>query len=274
MSKIPGVENEVSMGSSEMKIPSQYDNVDWGAKTKLVNRKVTSKSTKDGTVYGSKALMTKEGKMSFIDHLLNEGDDPTMLPEIVIGEIKKNVRAGAKDLQQKWKNALELVNKAFHVSNVQLPVPSKKGAWKQYEELLRFGVQQLAASRGINGGWRTSQLLVREDSQQPADTYCDGCDRPETECVCEDCDNKDQVIEAEETHIGKRRYFVEIPGERAQEVDGKDMDEIIDAISNKIRNSRHVTGTKVRVEERSKEHAVLTVWVNGIKRERITIKQV
>jgi hypothetical protein len=244
MSKIPGVENEVSTASSEMKIPSQYDNVDWGAKTKLVNRKVTSKSTKTGVVYGSKAIMTKEGKMSFIDHLLAEGDDPTLLPDILVAELKKNIRAGAKDLEQKWKNALELVNKAFHVSNVQLPTPSKKGAWKQYEELLRFGVQQLAASRGINGNWRTSKLLVKEAQQQ------------------------------DQTHIGKRRFFVEIPGERAQEVEGANMDEIIDAIANKIRNSRHVTGTKVRVEERDKDHAVLTVWVNDIKRDRIIIKQV
>lgn len=242
MSKIPGVENEVSTSSSEMKIPSQYDNVDWGAKTKLVNRKVTSKSTKDGTVYGSKALMTKEGKLTFIGHLIAESDDPTLLPEMVIGELKSNIRKGAKDLEQKWKNALELVHKAYHVSNVQLPTPTKKGAWKQYEELIRFGVQQLSATRGIKGEWRTSSVLVREAQDQ--------------------------------NHIGKRRYFIEIPGERAQEVDAANMDEIIEAISNKIRNSRHVTGTKVRIEERTKDYAVLTVWVNDVKRERITIKQV
>jgi hypothetical protein len=243
MSKIPGVENEVSTSSSEMKIPSQYDNVDWGAKTKLVNRKVSSFSTKDGTVYGSKALMTKEHKLTFIGHLISESDDPTMLPDMVISELKSNIRKGAKDLEQKWKNALELVHKAYHVSNVQLPTPTKKGAWKQYEELIRFGVQQLSATRGIKGEWRTSSVLVREAA-------------------------------AGESHIGRRRYFVEIPGERAQEVEAGNMDEIIEAISNKIRNSRHVTGTKVRVEERTKDYAVLTVWVNDVKRERITVKQV
>jgi hypothetical protein len=245
MSKISGVENEVSTSSSEMKIPSQYDNVDWGARTKLVNRKVSNKSSKDGTVYGSKALMTKEGKLTFIGHLIAESDDPTLLPDMVVSELKGNIRKGAKDLEQKWKNALELVHKAYHVSNVQLPTPTKKGAWKQYEELIRFGVQQLSATRGIKGDWRTSSVLVRE-----------------------------AAAAGEQSHIGKRRYFVEIPGERAQEVEGANMDEIIDAISNKIRNSRHVTGTKVRVEERTKDHAVLTVWVNEVKRERITIKQV
>lgn len=242
MSTIPDVENEVSKGSSEMKIPSQYDNVDWGKKTKLVNRKVTHKERgPGGKVYGSKAIMTKESKQTFIEHLLSEGDEPTMLPAVIVGEIKSNIRKGAKDLQQKWKNALELVHKAYQVANVRRPVPTEKGAWKQYEELIQHAVKQLVATRGLNGEWRVSSLLVRE---------------------------------ADEQHIGKRRFFVEIPGERAQEVDGDNLDDIIEAIANKITRSRDVHGTKVRIEERSKTHAVLTVWVNGIKRERIIVKEV
>lgn len=250
MSKIPDVENEVSTSSPEMKIPSQYDNVDWGAKTKVVNRKVTSKSTGTGTVYGSKAIMTKEqiSALSFSDYLLLEDDKITALPEQIVAEIKKNISAGAKDLAQQWKNALELTHKAYQVANVHLPQPDHKAAWKQYEEMIRFAVSKLAATRGLDGSWRTSNMLVRED---------------------------EQLAEAQsENHIGSKRFFVEIPGERAVEADGKDMDEIIDQITNKIRNSRHVKGTKVRVEERTKTHCVLTVWVNDIKRERIIIKQV
>lgn len=130
MSGIPDVENEVSKGSPEMKIPSQYDNVDWGSKTKLVNRKVSHKARgPGGKSYGSKAIMTKEQKMTFIDHLITEGDDITLLPERVIGEIKSNIRKGAQDLEQKWKNALELVHKAYQVSNVRRPTPDQKGAW-------------------------------------------------------------------------------------------------------------------------------------------------
>jgi hypothetical protein len=243
MSKIPDVENELSLRSAEMKIPSQYDNVDWGKKKKLVNRKVSHKSSGgDHTVYGSKALLTKEStRMTFIDHLLGEGEDLTLLPQQVIGEIRSNIKKGAKDLTQNWKNALELVNKAYDVANVRRPNPSQKGAWKQYEHLIQTGVQALAQARGINGSWRTSQVLVREGSDQG---------------------------------IGKRRFFVEIPGESAQEVEGDDMDDIIDAIANKIRSSRDVTGTKVRVEERTKQHAVLSIWVHGVKRERIIVKQV
>jgi hypothetical protein len=240
----PGNDNEFSKQSSEMKIPSQYDNRDWGKATKIVKRKVTTKDSGDPSKeYGSKAIMTKEEhKPSFTDFLLGEGSDISTLPDSVIAEIKKNIRTGAKDLVQKWKNALELLHKAYQVANVRRPTPDQKGAWKQYNDLIQFAVRQLVATRGLDGEWRTSQILVREDMEQ--------------------------------NHIGSKRFFVEIPGERAQEVDGKNMDEIIDAISNKIRNSKHVTGTKVRVEERSKEHAILTVWVNDIKRERIVIKQV
>lgn len=239
------LENDMSKDASEMKIPSQYDNVDWGAKTKIVKRKVTTKdSGNPSNTYGSKAIMTKEDtKPTFIEHLISESDEPTMLPELVIGEIKKNIGAGAKDLQQNWKNALELVHKAYQVSNVRRPTPDQKGAWKQYEGLITHAVKQLVATRGLNGSWRVSQIMVKE-------------------------------AEDDENHIGKKRFFVEIPGERAQEVDASNMDEIIDAISNKIRVTRHVTGSKVRVEERTKEYAILTVWVNDIKRERITIKQV
>lgn len=243
--KISDVENELSLRSSEMKIPSQYDNVDWGKKTKLVNRKVTYKARGDGgTVYGSKAIMTKEHvKQTFIDHLINEGDDLNMLPEKVLGEIKSNIRKGANDLDQKWKNALELTNTAYQVANVRRPIPTDRTQWTQYEQMIAFAVKALAAARGLDGGWRSSQLLVKEDAEV-------------------------------QQSIGKRRFFVEIPGEHAQEVEGDDMDTIIEAITNKIRTSRDVTGTKVRVEERTKTYAVLGIWVNGAKRDRIIIKQV
>lgn len=242
---IPDVENDASKSAPEMKIPNQYVNTDWGKKTKLVTRKVTSRGA-DGQIYGSKTIVTKEGagaQPTFLDHLLHESDELTILPSGVIAELKKNIRAGAKDLAQQWKNTLELVHKAYQVARIRTPVPTEKGAWKQYEELIHYGVRQLSATRGLNGNWRSATVLVREADDA-------------------------------ERHIGKRRFFVELPGERAQEVDADDLDEIIEAISNKIRNSRHVTGTKVRIEERQKKHAILTVWVNDIKRERIIIREV
>jgi len=55
--------------------------------------------------------------MSLLKNLLittvNEGDDLDALPPDVVSEIQKNIRDGAKDIQQKWANALELVHKAY-----------------------------------------------------------------------------------------------------------------------------------------------------------------
>jgi hypothetical protein len=148
--------------------------------------------------------VTKEGKMpTFIDHLI-ETSDYSAHPDSVVSEIRKNVSAGAKDLAQNWKDALELVAKAYQVANVRLPTPNDKAAWKQYETLIQHGVRELAKNRGIEGKWRTSTMLVREN-EVPA-----------------------------EPHIGKRRFFVEIPGESAVEAEGADMDEIIEQIINKM----------------------------------------
>lgn len=238
---IPGVENEVSKASAEMSIPSQYDNVDWGAKTKLKNKKVSHKDTSTGVCYGSKAIMTKEStKLTFKEHLLAEGEDISLLPDKVMGELRGNVRKGANDLEQKWKNALELVHKAYQVASVQRPVPTQKGAWKQYEELISYAVKALVQSRGLDGNWRVSQMLVKEAASD----------------------------------LPKRRFFVEIPGAQAIEVEGDSLDNIVDAITNKILRSAEVRGTKVRVEERTKTHCVLAVWVQDVKRERLIIKQV
>ncbi len=38
---------------------------------------------------------------------LNEEDDPEMLPPDVMSDIQKNIRDGAKDIQQKWVNVFQ-----------------------------------------------------------------------------------------------------------------------------------------------------------------------
>ena len=45
-------------------------------------------------------------------------------------------------------------------------------------------------------------------------------------------------------------------------------------IVSRIRVGKEVRGTKVRVEERSKERAVLAVYVNDVLRDRIELKDV
>lgn len=252
----PGSDNELSKAAGDMHIPNQYDNKDYGKKSKIVVRKVKHvEQGGDHKFYGSKAIHTKENKQTFIDHLIAEAEDVTLLPDRVIGELKKLIRDGAKDLTQNWKDALHLVNTAYHVGNIRRAIPDEKGAWKQYEELIKFAVKQLSATRGLDGPWRASTVMVREDMEAaPA------AKPPTLRSFAQPSDN----------HIGTRRYFVEIPGEAAAEIDAKNMDEIIEMLGNKFR--RH--GAKLRVEERQKTHAIITVWVQDVKRDRIVIKEV
>jgi hypothetical protein len=103
--------------------------------------------------------------MNFLKNLyiLSEGDSNLdALPEDVIKEIQKNIRNGAKDLDQDWPNALGLVQKAYLVAGVHRPDPSIKNAWKQYEENLQYAVNELAKYRGMDGDWRMSSAVFHE----------------------------------------------------------------------------------------------------------------
>lgn len=234
--KGPAPENDFAKSAGEMSIPSQYTNKDYGKKVKAVAKKVVVKSSgPDGQVYGIRAIMTKES--SFIDYLVTEANDLSSLPDIALSEIKNNIRAGAKDLTQQWKNALELVHKAYQVANMRRPTPDQKGAWKQYEDMIKYGVQQLTATRGLDGEWRMTNVLVREA--------------------------------ADGGRLAKRRFFAEVPGSAATEVEGDSLDDIIDKFVNKFR--RH--GTKVRVDERNKLGAVLSIWKGDQQVEKMVIKE-
>lgn len=88
-------------------------------------------------------------------------DDLSALTDDTIKELKKNIRDGAKDVEQRWANALELVHKAYEVAEVQRPDITMRDAWKQYESLIRFAVNELANTRGMDGEWRmTNQITV------------------------------------------------------------------------------------------------------------------
>lgn len=102
--------------------------------------------------------------MNLLKNLLSvkEGSDLSKLPNDVITAIKSNIRKGAEDLQQKWANALELVQKAYEVEGVQRPDPTMDAAWKQYEENLQYAVQQLAKNRGMDADWRMSSAMFHE----------------------------------------------------------------------------------------------------------------
>lgn len=98
---------------------------------------------------------------------LNEGDDLDALPPDVMSEVQKNIRDGAKDIEQKWANALELVHKAYEVAGIERPTPDLRNAWKQYEENLTYAVKQLAKYRGMEGDWRTTSMVFTEAALQP-----------------------------------------------------------------------------------------------------------
>jgi hypothetical protein len=99
-------------------------------------------------------------------YMISEGDERDALPEDVMQEIQKNIRNGAKDVDQLWANALELVHKAYEVAGIQRPTPDMKSAWKQYEENLQYAVVQLSKFRGMEGNWRMSSAVFHEALQK------------------------------------------------------------------------------------------------------------
>jgi len=94
--------------------------------------------------------------------LLGEANDMSQLPNDVMNALRRSVREGAEDLEQKWANALELVHKAYEVNGVQRPTPDMRSGWSQYEEILQYAVKQLSRSRGMDGDWRMSSHVFRE----------------------------------------------------------------------------------------------------------------
>lgn len=106
--------------------------------------------------------------MKFLKELnrqtLIEKTDLTELPEVTIKELQKMVRIGAEQSGQ-WVNALELCNKAYNVLNIQIPTPDMENAWKQYETMIAYSVEQLGKHHGKKGTWRmTSESMVERDT--------------------------------------------------------------------------------------------------------------
>ena len=90
-------------------------------------------------------------------------NDLSILDNGTIKEIKKNIRDGAEDLEYEWANALELVQQAYKVAGVERPTPSENGAWKQYEEMLQYAVEELGEARkDADSSWRMSSTVFRE----------------------------------------------------------------------------------------------------------------
>ena len=189
--------NSFDKTAKPMKIGNQMDNHDFGKKNKVKPRTVVVKSSgKDGKVYSYRTIMTKES-CPLLTSIVEAEKDITMLPEKVINEIKKLIKKGAVDLEQKWVNALELLHTAYKAANVKRPNPNEKGAWRQYEDLIAFSVRQLAATRGLDNQWRLAPVVLKEASTA--------------------------------------RFIADIPGAQSVEVEGDSIHEIIDSIVNKLK---------------------------------------
>lgn len=100
--------------------------------------------------------------MRFLRSVLRESDDLSSLPKDIMSDIRRNIRDGAQDLSQKWANALELVHRAYQVEGIERPKPQMKDAWEQYQENIKYAVDQLAQNRGMDGDWRMSSAMFRD----------------------------------------------------------------------------------------------------------------
>ena len=106
--------------------------------------------------------------MNFLSELYviaegRDNKDLSILNDDTFKEIKKNIKDGAEDIEYEWANALELVHKAYKVAGVERPTPAMGGAWRQYEEMLQLGVEQLAKFRkDVGSDWRMSSSIFRE----------------------------------------------------------------------------------------------------------------
>ena len=186
--------NEFDKKAKEMKYHNTMDKSyrDVGTKTKIRPESVILRDTKTGKIYGRRTLIQKTTEGFIIE------DETKALPELILHEIRKNIRRGAKDLEQNWKNALHLLNKAYEVTGIKVPSPEDKQAWKQYEELIQYSVKELADTRGLEGSWRTTTKTITESSSQ-------------------------------------RKIFVEIPGAGTTEVIDTTIDDLVNKILNKSR---------------------------------------
>jgi hypothetical protein len=246
--KGPGQQNDFAKHSKEMtkdNVPKQMDNNDYGKKRKAKAHKFSIKDSNTGKEYGSRAVME-----TFSDYLINEAtekkllDKITTLPEIIIGELKKLIIKGAKDINQNWKDAKELVDTAYHVARIRRPIPDQRGAWKQYEALLKFGVHQLWDTRGNKGDWRAADVMYGESHIPTIEPLLEG--------------------------VGGKRFFVKIPNAMDVEIDASDMTEVIKELTNKIRRQ----GGHVEVRHRNEHGALLVIWKNDEEIEEITIQMV
>ena len=78
------------------------------------------------------------------------------LPNDTVSALEKEINKGAKDIEQEFESAAELVNQAFEELNIDVPQVHHKDRWKQYQQLISYSVKNLYDARGLNANWKTT----------------------------------------------------------------------------------------------------------------------
>lgn len=65
------------------------------------------------------------------------------IPYDFIVAIQKTIKTNANDANVPVLSVLPFVNGAFKANNVAIPNPSLTGAWRQYEDMITYAVDQL-----------------------------------------------------------------------------------------------------------------------------------
>jgi len=142
--------------------------------------------------------------------------DLSILPEDVIKEIKKNIRDGATDLEYEWANALELVQQAFKIAGVERPTPSEKEAWKQYEELLQYGVNEMADARSYDNSWRMSSTVFREAMEKRIKVRVYEVSDKFAKGHTVEAKNMEEIIEMIRKQAGEKSFDMNVNGDPSQ----------------------------------------------------------
>lgn len=185
----------------------------------------------------------------FLEENTYKREDMSKLPPATIDEIQRLIREGAKNTEEQWANALELVHKAYEIASVERPTPDMSDAWKQYEEMLQLAVKELAKARGIDGDWRMSAHIFHEAAQPKKAKKKEKKEEPEYQfTITSDIDD--------------------LPLHTT--VSAESIDEIVRPMMR-----FNITGHELEIKQRSDNHAVVHFCKDG-KRcgDKITIKRV
>lgn len=168
----PGDQTPRDAKAANVDIRNEYTNGGKEAtETTIRDEKITIRDTATGKTYGTKTLAGKATNESLLASVteavaaipskpFTPEELQEMLPDGTIAEIKNNIRKGAKDQAQDWSSAIELCQKAYQVTGIERPSMTSRGAWKQYEDLVRYAVQQLKKYRGLDGKWRLTKVVM------------------------------------------------------------------------------------------------------------------